>query len=534
MKQVRWFLSVVLFVVLCSCASGCFYQRLLTFKKQLQGFDKYFVLKETDETIAMIFKRPVMLARDTPRIIGGKPTTILGKGPNAIYEYRMIKQYAPNQREAGNFDFVYQAVMKDNKIERFVIDKRYFAVMPKPMFVMTCKMFGHAKLNLANRSLTMGKIDSEPYLRDSVFLNADEVRQLLGEPFEVAQNTYIYRYRLQQEGEEYSWPPYVATATFTGQGGFVRGESSVMGRIVVERPLKIPSYPVPANATAVNPQTLMRLCWKGGHTARSHRVYGGEDRDTLGLLGEVSDANEITLPAWDKTAPYYWRVDAVEQDGSLYTGEPWMFFPGTLVGRWTFDEEGGRVAHDMTGAGHDGTLQGDATFKPGGGILGGAVYLDGDGDAVDVNECSLNTHSITMTAWIKGHRKSDWAGLVHFKDALWGGGLYWCRKDHLHYAWNYDSPITWKFHGPPLPDGEWAFVAGVVDYDRATLYVCTRSGKLKASINKVGHQSQRVSKLRFGWDDSKDTRRFAGLMDDVHIYNYALTREQIEHIVNER
>ena len=532
MKRVPWLLYTVIFAVFCLCASGCFYKRLLTLKKQLQRFDSYFVLEEKD-AVSLIFKKPVMLAKDTLRIINGKPTRILGEGPNAIYEYRWVKQYAPNQQETDNFDFVVQVVMKANKIERFVLDKRYFAVMPKPMFVLTCKMLGHAKFDLAKRALTMGKIDRGPYLQESVFLDAQGVRELLGEPFKVAQNTFVYHYRLQQEGDASSWPPFVTTATFTGQGEFMRGESSVMGRTVVERPLKMATYPVPDNATGGNPRTLSKLRWKGGHAAKSHRVYGGVHKATLGFLGEVSDVNEILLRAWDKTSSYYWRVDALEQDGTLHQGELWTFFPGALVGRWAFDEDRGNVAHAMNGAGYHGRLQGDAQFKPAEGRLGGAVYLDGDGDAIDVNAFSLNTHAITMTAWIRGYRAGDWAGIIHFKDALWGGGLYWCKKNHLHYTWNYDSPKTWKFHGPALRADEWTFVAGVVDYDQAILYVYTRASGLKARINKVAHQSQSTSKLLFGWDDARDNRRFVGLMDDIRIYNHALTRDQIEHIISE-
>ena len=415
MRYMRWVVCCVSCVTLCLCVSGCFYQRLLTFKKQLKHFDDYFVLEEED-TVSMIFKKPVMLTEDTERFLGAKPTAILGDAPNAVYEYRMVKQYAPNQKEEGHFDFTYQVVMQDNKIERFVFDRRFFAATPKPMFVRICKMFGHAKLNLAKRSLTMGKIDSEPYVQESVFLNAEEVRQLLGTPFEVA------------------------------------------------------------------------------------------------------------LPPRDTTAPYYWRVDAIDSDGTLHPGELWSFSPGAIKGRWTFDDDSGRIAHDVSGAGNHGTLQGNATFQPDAGLLGGAVYLDGVGAQVHVNDVSLDVHTITVTAWIKGHQVSGGAWLFHFEDALRDAGFHLCGKDHLHYTWTCDAPNVGEFHSPALPREEWVFIAGVVDYDQATLYAYTRSKGLKASVNKAAHLSQSVSKFILG--------HFIGLMDDVRLYNYALTREQIEGVIN--
>ncbi|MFC1765181.1 LamG domain-containing protein [Planctomycetota bacterium] len=533
MKKFRQILCCVLAATFCLCMSGCFYQRLLSFKKQLKEFDKYFILEE-DESVSMIFKKPVMLAKDGPRFLGAPPSIVLGEAPNAIHEYRMIKQYAPDQNEADNFDFVVQVVMKKNKIERFVFDKRYFAVMPKPMFVRTCKMFGHAKLNLAKQSLTMGEVDSEPFLKESVFLNADEIKLALGEPFEIVGNTYVYRYRLQQEGEESTWPPIVTTVTFTRQGEFMRGESSIMGGMTVERPLKMPTSPIPGHDTAVHPENFTTLRWTGGHSAKFHRVYGGEDKENLSLIGEVSDVHEIKLPDRDRTAPYYWRVDAVESDGTVHPGELYRFFPGSLVGHWTFDEEKGRTAHDATEAGNHGTLQGDAVFKPNAGIRDGALYLDKKGDGVDVSSFSMYAHTLTMTAWIKGPPVSYWAAPFHFHQSLWGGGLYVCSNNHLHYDWNLDSHEIANVHGPTLPTGEWTFIAAALDYDWVDLYLYTPSGGLKVRSHKVIHQPQRAGHLRFTWDDPQDDRGQDCLMDDFRIYNYALTRDQIEGIISEQ
>jgi len=99
--------------VFCSSTSGCFYRRLLTLKKQLKEFDDYFVLQE-EEAISLICKKPVVLAKDTTRFMGTKPSAILGESPNAIYEYRMIKQYAQNQHETGNYALV------QDQIERII------------------------------------------------------------------------------------------------------------------------------------------------------------------------------------------------------------------------------------------------------------------------------------------------------------------------------------------------------------------------------------------------------------------------------
>lgn len=534
MRVIRRVLCALLLVAVCLSSSGCFYQRLLNLKKQLKNFENYFVLEEKEDVVAMIFKKPVMLTADTDRFLGCKPTTILGEAPNTTYEYRMVKQYKPDQKEEGNFDYTYQAVMKDNKIERFVFDRRFFAATPRPMFVRACKMFGRAKVDIVKRSLTMGKVDSESYLDDSVFLNVEELHQLSGVPFTIDGNVHIYKYRLQQEGDESSWPEIVTMTTFTDEGEFMRGETTIMGGMTVERPLRMPTRPVPADGTTVNRESLKTLAWTGGYKTKVHRVYGGEDEHDLSLLGEVTDSTEFELPERDASAPYYWRVDAIDQAGTAHAGDVWHFLPGRLIGRWTFDETSGQTAHDVSTTKNHGTLQGDATFKPGEGILGGALALDGAGDGMQAGDLSLKAHQMTMTAWIKGQNTNNWANLIYFNNAFWSAGLYCCTGHHLHYSWYCDSLNSAGVAGPTIPKNEWTFIAAVVDYHRATMYVYSRSKGLKTKANKVTHQAQRISRFGMAGDGSEEDRRFTGLVDDVRVYDYALTRDEIKQLIKKR
>ena len=70
-----------------------------------------------------------------------------------------------------------------------------------------------------------------------------------------------------------------------------------------------------------------------------------------------------------------------------------------LVGYWSFDEGVGSVAHDSSGNGLDGTLNGDPQWVEG--QLGGALEFDGD-DFVEIPHGPLLsiTDQITIAAWI--------------------------------------------------------------------------------------------------------------------------------------
>src|SRR5438309_2354247 len=74
----------------------------------------------------------------------------------------------------------------------------------------------------------------------------------------------------------------------------------------------------------------------------------------------------------------------------------------TLEGHWTFDETSGPVAHDSSGNGIDGTLQGGAVFAPGLGISGGAISLDKlTTSFVNMGNNFDYTGDMSLQAWVK-------------------------------------------------------------------------------------------------------------------------------------
>ncbi len=90
-------------------------------------------------------------------------------------------------------------------------------------------------------------------------------------------------------------------------------------------------YPLPAN-NAVEVLRDTTLDWEAGITADTHNVYIGTDLDavTAGSEDVLASQNQAGVSydppgLLDWGTAYYWRVDAVEADGTTIEGDIWSF-----------------------------------------------------------------------------------------------------------------------------------------------------------------------------------------------------------------
>lgn len=202
----------------------------------------------------------------------------------------------------------------------------------------------------------------------------------------------------------------------------------------------------------------------------------------------------------------------------------------TEFAHWKFDEEDGMTAEDSAGD-FDGHLRQGPKWQPKAGVLGGAIKFDGKNDYVEVPPLNLNTNSATITAWVKRDASQDsFAGLVFSRAGSTIAGLDFGSSPELRYHWN-DDPATWDWHSTlVLPGNQWAFVALVVEPDKAVIYEGIKSTGLDWATNYVNHEIEEFDNVLVIGCDPQGGRYFKGLMDDVRIYDYALSPEEIESI----
>jgi tetratricopeptide (TPR) repeat protein len=209
-----------------------------------------------------------------------------------------------------------------------------------------------------------------------------------------------------------------------------------------------------------------------------------------------------------------------------------------LVGWWKLDETSGRDVADASGNGNIGKiLNGEPRWQASGGKIGGALLFDGKGDWVHVaNESNFDcTSEVTVAAWIKVNRfDKEWQAIVTKGDSAWRIQRYQ-STDSIEFACSglkipSGSPYGGLFGAKSVNDGKWHHVAGVYDGEKMVLYIDGIEDASQPASGAIGNNDKPV----YIGENAEMTGRFwNGLIDDVRVYNYALSEGQVTALYNE-
>ena len=200
------------------------------------------------------------------------------------------------------------------------------------------------------------------------------------------------------------------------------------------------------------------------------------------------------------------------------------------IGRWRFDEESGTIAYDSSGNGNDGTLEGDPQWVVG--KINGALEFDGVGDYVNCGNSPVLQiqNQITMACWFRVAIFSrNWATILSMGDDSYrlsrGESNY---SLHMGFNGTTSSPYSWFDGRQRVNDDQWHHVAGVYDGTEARIYI---DGELDASQLASGQINASDYDLYIGENAQAFGRFWNGFIDDVRIYDRALSEEEIQIVM---
>ena len=216
------------------------------------------------------------------------------------------------------------------------------------------------------------------------------------------------------------------------------------------------------------------------------------------------------------------------------------WFPNNQpVAQWKLDDGEGTTAGDSSGNGLDGTLNGDPLWVEG--MLDGALQLDGVDDYVDCgNPAALDfgTGDFTVSAWI--NMTAIERGTVYAKGGDNSGGIRYTlamgegNDNKMTLTTDDDSTKRQALGATIVNDGNWHHVVGMRYGNTSLVYV---DGVLDGSIDlPEGYDlsgTSQANALIGAITDARDAtgatleKFFNGTIDDVHIYDWALSEAEI-------
>ena len=199
-----------------------------------------------------------------------------------------------------------------------------------------------------------------------------------------------------------------------------------------------------------------------------------------------------------------------------------------LLAWWKLDEAEGNEAHDSSGNNLIGTLVGDPKWQPSGGKFGGALKFDGVDDYVETNYAT-DLPTWTVAVWVNSPAVPSSevpTGPVH-------------RNKNYHINWNHSfddfrgaagvqvSNTWYAASFGDLKDNTWHHLAATYDGEDFKAY---KDGVLITNNSTPsGTPDSENTTMKLG-RHSLYGDHFAGTIDDVRIYSYALSQADIAKI----
>ena len=312
-------------------------------------------------------------------------------------------------------------------------------------------------------------------------------------------------------------------------------------------PVTLTLAPAPPPALSVSPSSLSFSATVGGvapaaqslsvtNTGSGSLTYTASDNASwLGVTpgsGTAPGTLSVSVTAAGLTAGTYSGSVTVTAPGA--NGSP-ATIPVTLtvsdppppttglVGAWGFDEASGTSAADASGSGNTGTISGASRTS---GRYGGALSFDGVNDWVTVNDANsldLRT-SMTLEAWVRPTSTSYWRTVVIKEQPGQLAYAMYSSTDSGRPSGHVFTTGDVGLQGPSaLPANAWSHLTTTWDGLTLRLYV---NGTQVASGALAGTAVASTSPLRIG-GNSVWAEWFSGLIDEVRVYNRALTPAEI-------
>ena len=302
----------------------------------------------------------------------------------------------------------------------------------------------------------------------------------------------------------------------------------------------VPVLVSPSN-NSTNQSLTPILSWNTVTGADSYKVQVSDDPGFSTFIVDQSGVIEttLTITGLSNDTQYYWRVLSTNSAGDSNWSTPFKFntLPAssntTLVAHYKMNESSGAILIDDSEIINPATLVGNPTRVAG--VEGQAVRFNGSNQfAYAPQNSALNlTNKLTIAAWIKPEKrgtqyvikKSEQNAINGYELSLSSSGKIFFRYNQATSKDTYrlDSQSSYPFNGTT-----WIHVAVTFDGSSIKIYL---NGILNSSKSYTSAVPIAVNNMTLAIGSGNDGYRgLLGAMDDVRIYNIALTASEVNAI----
>ncbi len=224
---------------------------------------------------------------------------------------------------------------------------------------------------------------------------------------------------------------------------------------------------------------------------------------------------------------YYVRAK-VEGFGTDYGDELSFFTHCSLISYWPFESGTGTIAYDSIGS-NDGTLAGNTWWTTG--ILGGGLSFDGDADYVSLPENStLRPARITQLAWVNPATLGGVHPIMSLETTTGSnqGAMLQLANGLFQFYVGTGYDKVQYVSGTVTKANEWYQVAGTYDGTEACIWINGEKVDCEPLSGNISYDTARD--MRIGSWAPATPQYFNGIIDEVRVYDRALTGQEIEDL----
>jgi hypothetical protein len=318
-------------------------------------------------------------------------------------------------------------------------------------------------------------------------------------------------------------------------------------------PLPIAPYdPAVANGALLEGYNeSIPLSWKGGYKTTAYKLFIGSSANNLSFVSDIALNNpSYTLNNLTPGTSYFWRVDAIGPEGTTQ-GPVWQFravSPKGLVGHWKLDEASGTAVADNSNYRQHGAITGmpEATWtagKFGNGLQYKNPVNTGAVRVAHAEHLMFDQNAFSISLWVKlTSGASNYNSAAPAKDCYLiqkgqftdpGGKWYGIqlRDSVLTFAIddaavksNVDISLrkATAFH---IFNNNWTNIVAIKDTSAKLIRLFINGVQAGTKAYTTNGTIGKIAPLLIG--NSAENKPFHDIMDDVRLYNYALTAAEI-------